>query len=151
MSAATKKILKMLASWVPGNSLRISLFRACGYTIGDDVYIAPGFVVADELNEPVGSVRIGNRVSIGPSVIVITSSSPNHSRLKEIVGTERGPVVIEDDAWIGARAVLLPNTTVGTMSIVGAGAVVVASVPPRSVAVGVPARVVRQIEAVDVV
>lgn len=150
MIVGARKILKMLASWVPGNELRISLLRACGYQIGKDVYVGPGFVVADELGDSGSDVLIEDRVSIGPGVIIVTASSPNNSRLGTIIAKEKGPVVIKADAWIGARAVLLPNTTVGEMSIVGAGAVVVESIPSRCVAAGVPARVTRRIEGVDV-
>jgi acetyltransferase-like isoleucine patch superfamily enzyme len=52
------------------------------------------------------------------------------------------PVIIEDDVWIGLNAVILQGVTIGRGSIVGAGAVVNRSIPPWSVAVGVPARVV---------
>ena len=105
-------------------------------------------MIADELETSGDNVIIGNRVSIGPHVTIVTTSSPNHSRLQGIVGTTRGRVVVQDDAWIGARVVLLPHVTVGEMSIIGAGAVVTESVPSMSVAVGVPARVVRQLEEI---
>jgi acetyltransferase-like isoleucine patch superfamily enzyme len=51
-------------------------------------------------------------------------------------------VVIEDDVWIGLNAVILQGVTIGHGTIVGAGAVVNKSIPPWSVAVGVPARVI---------
>ncbi len=147
MGAAMRKVLKLLAAWVPGNSLRIALLRACGYRIGMHVYVGPGFLVADELEDSGEDVRIGDRVSVGPRVTIVTASSPNYSRLAGIVGIRKGPVMIEDDAWIGAGAILLPDVTIGSMTIVGAGAVVTESVPPRSVAIGVPAKVVRGIES----
>jgi len=52
--------------------------------------------------------------------------------------------VIGHDTWIGHGAIIMPNVTVGTGSIVGAGAVVTRDVPPYSVAVGTPARVIRR-------
>jgi acetyltransferase-like isoleucine patch superfamily enzyme len=55
------------------------------------------------------------------------------------------PVVIEDDAWIGARAMILKGVTVGARSVVGAGAVVSRDVPPDCVVAGNPARVVKQL------
>jgi acetyltransferase-like isoleucine patch superfamily enzyme len=51
-------------------------------------------------------------------------------------------MVVGRDVWIGARAVLLPGTTIGDGAVIGAGAVVRGSIPSMSVAVGVPARVV---------
>ena len=146
MGAGLRKLMKLLASWVPGNGIRIGLLRACGYRIGSGVYIGPGFLVADELRDTGGEVVIGHRVAIGPRVTLVTASSPNESRLRHIVGMQKGRIVIEDDAWIGAGAIILPGVTVGAMSIVGAGAVVTESIPSRTMAVGVPAKVVRKIE-----
>jgi len=55
------------------------------------------------------------------------------------------PVVIEDDVWIGANAVVLPGVTIGARSVVGAGAVVVKDVAPKTIVAGVPARVIRDL------
>jgi maltose O-acetyltransferase len=56
------------------------------------------------------------------------------------------PVVIEDNAWIGGAAILLPGVRIGRNAVVGAGAVVTRDVPADTVVVGNPARVIRQIE-----
>jgi len=55
------------------------------------------------------------------------------------------PVTIEEDCWLGTGAIVLPGVSIGRGSIIGAGAVVTKDIPPLSLAVGVPARVVRQI------
>ncbi len=60
-----------------------------------------------------------------------------------------GDIVVEENATIGANAVVLPGVTVGRSAIVGAGAVVTRDVPSFSVAVGVPARVIKRIDAVE--
>jgi maltose O-acetyltransferase len=60
--------------------------------------------------------------------------------------TEVLPVIIEDDVWLGARVLLLPGARVGSGSVIGAGAVVSGEIPPMSVAVGNPARVVKRRE-----
>lgn len=57
--------------------------------------------------------------------------------------TEIRPVHIEDDVWIGARVCILPGVTIGKGSVIGACAVVSKSIPPYSVAVGNPAKVVK--------
>jgi acetyltransferase-like isoleucine patch superfamily enzyme len=56
--------------------------------------------------------------------------------------TEERPIVIEDDVWLGASAIVLSGVTVGQGSVVAAGAVVTHSLPPYSVARGVPAQIV---------
>jgi acetyltransferase-like isoleucine patch superfamily enzyme len=63
---------------------------------------------------------------------------PAHRRL-----VSKGPVVIEDDVWIGEGAVILPGVRIGKNSVVGANAVVTKDVPPFSVVAGVPAKVIR--------
>lgn len=54
------------------------------------------------------------------------------------------PVQVERGCWIGQNVVILPAVTIGEMSIIGANSVVTRSVPPRSIAVGAPARVIKQ-------
>jgi acetyltransferase-like isoleucine patch superfamily enzyme len=58
--------------------------------------------------------------------------------------TEEGPIRIGQWTWIGAHAFILPNVTIGRNSVIGANAVVNRNIPPYSVAVGVPARVIKQ-------
>jgi acetyltransferase-like isoleucine patch superfamily enzyme len=58
--------------------------------------------------------------------------------------TEGGPVRIERDCWIGANVFILPNVTIGRHAVIGANAVVNRDIPAFSVAVGVPARVIRR-------
>jgi galactoside O-acetyltransferase len=55
----------------------------------------------------------------------------------------RGDILIEDDVWLGANVSVMDGVTVGRGSIVGAGAVVTRSIPPYSIAAGIPARVIR--------
>lgn len=52
------------------------------------------------------------------------------------------PIIVEDDVWIGANAVLVSGVTIGKGSVVGAGAVVTRSFPPYSIIAGVPARTI---------
>jgi acetyltransferase-like isoleucine patch superfamily enzyme len=59
-------------------------------------------------------------------------------------GVASADIVIEDDCWIGFRAILCPGSRVGRGTVVGAGAVVTKELPPMVVAGGVPARVIRQ-------
>lgn len=93
-----------------------------------------------------GPVRIGNHVMMGPDVMVIARShgfDRTDVPMCQQVEADPKPVVIEDDVWIGARAILLPGVTVGQGTIVGAGSVVTKSVPSYSIVAGNPARIVR--------
>jgi maltose O-acetyltransferase len=81
----------------------------------------------------------------GPGVHVYTATHPLLPEAR--AGTQnreyQKPVAIGADCWIGGGAILCPGVTVGDGSTVGAGAVVTRDVPPRSVAVGNPARVIK--------
>ena len=126
-------------------SWRVQLLRWCGFALGRNVYIADGFVVVEELADE-GNVSIGDRVSIAPRVTIVTSSHPNASRIRPVAPVAKGPVRIEDDAWLGAGAVILPGVTVGRGAVVAALSVVVEDVPELTVVGGQPARVIRRLE-----
>jgi acetyltransferase-like isoleucine patch superfamily enzyme len=139
-----KKILKRWArnAFFPGS--RIGLLRLCGFSIGKDVYIADDLIIVEELADR-GNLTIGDRVSIAPRVTLVTSSHPNHSRTRAFAPVSQGPIVIEDDAWLGAGCVILPGVRIGRGAVVGANSVVAADVPPLHVVAGQPARTVREL------
>ena len=96
--------------------------------------------------EIMNGVTIGDNVMIGPEVYMCTEThnfSDTSVPMCKQGYKERKPIVIEDDVWIGAKAIILPGVTVGTGSVIGAGTVVPRSIPPYSVVVGNPARVVK--------
>ena len=141
---AKKKIFKYLAKNIPVYKLRIYLYKSCGYIIGKQVYIAEGLTIAEKL-EDTNNIVIGDRVAIGPNVILLTSSDPNFSRIRPFVKNERSKVVIEDDAWIGAGSIILPDVTIGECAVVGAGAVVTKNVEPYTKVAGVPAKKIGEV------
>ncbi len=136
-----KRILKSLAAWAPGYHLRRYLFRACGFQIGEDVYIGEGLIVAEILEDFSEKLVVGDRVAIAPRCTLVTSSDANFSRLTEVIPPQEGKIVLANDAWLGAGVTILPGVTVGEGAIVGAGAVVTRDVPPYTVVTGIPARV----------
>ena len=92
-----------------------------------------------------GGIEIGSNVLIGPHCIIQSQNHVFEDVTKPIClqGYVRKPVKIEDDCWIGARVIILPGVHIGRGSVIGAGSVVTKSIPPYSVAVGSPARVIR--------
>ncbi len=107
--------------------------------IGDGVHLNYGVSIGVKK-----SVRIGNRVRFGPYARVIDSDF--HDVYNRALPAVPAPVVIEDDAWIGMNAVILPGVRIGRASIVGTGCVVTKDVPPFTVVGGVPAKVIRELD-----
>ena len=107
-------------------------------TIGDDVGMSGCTISAGR------SITIGNHVLLGSGCLITDNDAhpidPDQRRLGG--GGIAKPIVIEDDVFIGARAIILKGVTIGRGSVVGAGAVVAKSIPPFSIAVGNPARVI---------
>ena len=82
---------------------------------------------------------------MGPDVMIFTQNHKNDRLdIPMMLQTDpKRPVVIGDDVWIAARAIILPGVTIGKGSIIGAGAVVTKDVPEYAVVGGNPARVIR--------
>ena len=93
-----------------------------------------------------GKVKIGKNVMMGPEVCIYTR---NHAfdrtdiPMNQQGSTPEKAVVIEDDVWIGARAIILPGVHIGTGAVIGAGAVVTKDVPDYAVVGGNPARILK--------
>lgn len=92
------------------------------------------------------NVRMGRKVFItdnahGTSTMDIINLPPNHRPL-----SSKGPIVIEDNVWIGEMVCIMPGITIGKCSIIGANAVVTKDIPPYSVVGGNPAKVIKYIE-----
>ncbi len=96
--------------------------------------------------EIVSSVKIGNNVMMGPEVVIYSLNHKFQDRDKTIIEqgySEDEIVTIEDDVWIGRRAIILPGVTVKKGTVIGAGAIVTKSFPEYSVIAGNPAKVIK--------
>jgi len=114
-------------------------------TIGDRTYV--GYQVTISAGE---RVEIGSDCLIADRVLIADNDGHPVDMAKRIahepVAPEQiRPIVIEDGAWIGSRAVILKGVRIGKGAVVGAGAVVTRDVPPLTVVGGNPARVLRDI------
>lgn len=115
-------------------------------TIGDNSCIGD-FSHVTCINE----IRIGNNVRMGKNIL-ITDNSHGLSEKSEIEIApnkrplySRGPVIIEDNVWIGEKSSILPGVSVGYGSIIAANSVVTKDVPPFTVVGGNPAKVIKEI------
>lgn len=93
-----------------------------------------------------GKITIGEHCLIGPGVVMRTS---NHRFSRTDIpiqnqGHDFENIIIEDDVWIGANAIVLSGVTIGKGAIIGAGAVVSKNIPSMAIATGVPARALKQ-------
>lgn len=111
--------------------------------IGDNCYFNHGNVLTGGHGD--GKLIIGNNVLTGPNVsfFVANHNYDNTDIPINSQGYYEDDIVIEDDVWIGANSVITGGVTIGKGSIIGAGSVVTHDIPPYSIAVGSPAKVIR--------
>lgn len=119
--------------------LRIYFFRKAGIDIGKNCMIS----FQAKLDMRRGKIVIGDNVSITYGCVILS-----HDRASMILYPYKqsdGITIIDDDVFIGVNSVVLMGVKIGKGSIVGAGSVVVNDIPPYSIALGNPAKVVRSI------
>lgn len=129
-------------------------------SVGEDCLLSAGqgrleFGEGTFLNRNVSIVADFSEIKIGRDVLIamgVTMRSAGHrfDRSPAIPireqGHDRKPIIVGNDIWIGANAVILGGVTIGDHSVVAAGSVVTRDVPPCSLVMGVPARVVRTLD-----
>ncbi len=142
----------------PRTRIDILPFNKC--VIGNDSTIED----FSTINNGVGDIRIGERTRIGMSNVLIgpvtigndvmfaqniVLSGLNHSfedisLPPSVQKVSTAEIIVEDEVWIGANAVITAGVRIGKHSVIGAGSVVTKNIPPYSVAVGNPAKIVKQ-------
>ena len=126
------KCLNIVSRIMIAPTVRISLYRLMGITIGRNVFIGLDVYFDDTFPE---LINIEDKVVIAHRVLIIAHDD---SYQREV-----GKVCIKKNVYIGAGAIILMGVTIGENSIIGAGAVVTKDIPANSVAVGSPARVIK--------
>ena len=133
-----------------GKHVRVAKGRFSGINnvqIGNNVYLGTGFTLLSSR----AKIILGDDVMFGPGVTVITGDHRTDildRPMITVTDSEKSPdndkdVVFEGDNWVGANAIILKGVTVGTGSVISAGAVVTHNVPPYAIVGGVPAKVIR--------
>lgn len=128
--------------------------------LGDDTVLKPPLYVDYGSNLRIGArsfanyglvaldvlpITIGDDVQLGPNVQLLTPTHPLDPHVRRAKWEAGKPIVIDNNAWIGGGAIVLAGVTIGENAVVGAGAVVTKDVPPNTVVVGNPGRVVRDL------
>ncbi|WP_020601243.1 acyltransferase [Spirosoma panaciterrae] len=140
------KIYRWIASSFPLNKVRIWALRGCGFSIGKDVYLGPDFLISMMNSNSSCSLVINDRVAIGPRVTIVLASDANWSHLTTYYSPIKGKVILGADCWLGTGCIILPNVSIGSCSVVAAGAVVTKDVPDYHVVAGVPAKTIKIID-----
>ncbi len=153
----------LFTTWLPswrGSKLRVALLRREGATVGNNVNIGPltrvfgpsGITLGDNVAiarnvfiDGRGGLTIGGESLIGFDAVLLTwghrfddPNTPVH-----LQGFAPEPISVGARVWIGARAFVVPGTTIGDEAIVGTMALVTKDVPPKVVVGGIPAKVIR--------
>lgn len=122
--------------------VRAPLYVDFGFrvSIGDRTFVNFGLVALD-----VAPITIGADCQLGPNVQLLTPIHPLEADLRRARWERASPITLGDNVWLGGGVVVLPGVTIGPDTVVGAGAVVSRDLPAGVLAVGTPARVVRQL------
>ena len=113
--------------------------------VGENFFANYNLTVLD-----VGKVKIGDNVQFAPNVSLYTAGHPIHP-VSRNSGYEYGiDITIGDNVWLGGNVVVVPGVTIGNNVVVGAGSVVTKDLPDNVIAVGNPARVIREITDKDI-
>jgi maltose O-acetyltransferase len=140
--AARPLLEELLGSIAPDAHIRPPLYVDYGsyITVGSGTFANYGLTALD-----VAPITIGDDVQIGPQVQLLTPTHPLDPARRRAKLEAAEPIVIEDNVWLGGGAIVCPGVTIGTNTVIGAGAVVTKDVPPNVVAVGNPAKVIRSL------
>lgn len=100
----------------------------------------------------INEIRLGNNVRMGKNILITDNAhGASDWNLMETAPNKRplyskGPVIIDDNVWIGAKSSIMPGVHIGKCAIVGAGSVVTKDVPPYAIVGGNPAKILKMIE-----
>jgi maltose O-acetyltransferase len=140
---AAKEILAALLGGVgEETTVRAPIYVDYGQrlTIGARTFVNFGLVALD-----VAPITIGDDCQLGPNVQLLTAYHPTEPEPRRAKLEAAAPITIGDNVWLGGGAIVLPGVTIGDDSVIGAGSVVTKDVPAGVLAVGNPARVVRDL------
>ena len=117
---------------------------------GYNIWVGEGFYANfDCVMLDGGGITIGDQVLLGPRVGIYTTNHALDPAERAAGACIAKPVVIGSRVWIGGGVTINPGVTIGDGAVIGSGSVVTSDIPARTVAAGVPARVIRPITEAD--
>ncbi|MEE1942972.1 sugar O-acetyltransferase [Streptomyces sp. TRM 70361] len=134
-------LAELLGGLGEGAEVRPPLYvdYGCQITLGPGTFVNFGAVMLD-----VAAITVGADVQVGPNVQLLTPTHPVDPEPRRAKWEAARPITIGDNVWLGGGVIVCPGVTIGENTVVGAGAVVTGDLPANVVAVGNPARVVRE-------
>jgi len=150
-----KKFIKFGKNFTTGVGMRLDAFAdnktKCLIEFGDNVQLNDYVHIA-----AVNSVKVGNNVLIASKVFITDHNHGNYGTITSLQSHPKIPpadrplfhnaVIIEDNVWIGEFVCIMPGVIVQEGSVIGAMSVVTKNIPPYSIAVGSPARVIKKFD-----
>ena len=122
--------------------VELATYESGQIEIGNHTFINYGSSIAAR-----ASVKIGSYCHLGHYIFVMDNDQHDVVRHMELPRSD--PVIVEDHVWIGSKTVILPGVRIGSRAVIGAGSIVTKDIPPRCVAAGNPARVLRHLTELD--
>lgn len=142
MDGAQEVLGNLLAHVGEGAHVRAPLYvdYGCHLSIGAGTFVNFNLTALD-----VCEITIGRDCQIGPNVQLLTPTHPLAAKPRREKWEGGKPIVLEDNVWLGGGVIVCPGVRIGENSIIGAGAVVVSDIPANVIAVGNPAKVVKNL------
>jgi acetyltransferase-like isoleucine patch superfamily enzyme len=161
------EFINRLFYFMPGR-LVVDICRWYGAEIGEHVQIMPPILIhnwQDGIQKPFQNLHIGSNINIGRNaffdlhgkidiesnctiamdVMILTHTNVGNIPIQQDIHASIGKVSIRSGVYVGARALIIASVEIGSNSAIGAGAVVIKDVPPRSIYAGVPAKMIRKL------
>jgi maltose O-acetyltransferase len=140
--AGRRLLEELLARFGAGSQIRAPFQCDYGYLteVGERTFINYGASILD-----CAKVTIGDEVQIATNVQLLTATHPLDAATRRAAWESAQPITIGDGVWLGGGVIVCPGVTIGENTVVGAGGVVVRDLPPGVLAVGNPARPIRDL------
>ncbi len=146
----SKRFKRFLAMYFPDARIRRKFWLETNVKLGENTYLNPQVVVADDYLTGRSLLRIGNNCSIAPGVVFAPVSTHNNSKILRKMRILKKyeikkPIIVGNDVWIGANSTIIGGVKIGNCSIIGANSFINRNIPDYSLAYGSPIRIIKDL------